>query len=645
MTISRLTPLRAAAALAGACVTLFLASSAHAAVFCVNDPACPAGGIAKDSPKDAFQAADADVLDDTIRLGAGDYTTFGFSTQKPVDVVGAGINKTIITDTDGGAVLHLDNAASSVTGLTALPIESTTQGIRLGSGADATDVSVVAPDSATAVFGFLVQSPGSVLEGIEVDLPEGGGTTGVFASDNAWVRDAKISASLGVEGAVSLRRAVIRANIGIFQRSYSANAANVVITRHPHSTSNDFTGIWVRNLDGTNPQVTASNLTIDGAGVGTAIDVRSSEHAWVTSGTASAIVKGAILRGVAEAIHREGQAAPETASVDISYSSYDSTKVTSTGDGSFTQGLGNYLNNPDPRFVDPAHMDYRLRHDSPLIDAGRPVATVGEEDPDLAGHDRVRDSDGNGSAIRDIGAYEYQRLAPTAAFGASPQAALVGDPIAFDASASVDPDGDPLELKWDFGDGGTASGPNAAHTFGAPGSFPVKLTVVDPTGLSAEATHAAEVAPRPQSGEPGGEPGEPGGEPGAKPGVCANALTGTAARDVLSGTLSGELIRAGAGDDRVLGGGGRDCLEGQAGNDVLLGQAGADRLVGGPGADRLVGGAGRNSVSGGRGNDRVNAANGVRDRVDCGRGRDTVTADRADRLHGCERVRRLRTRR
>ena len=220
----------------------------------------------------------------------------------------------------------------------------------------------------------------------------------------------------------------------------------------------------------------------------------------------------------------------------------------------------------------------------------------------------------------------------------SPQQALLGEATAFDASASVDPDGDPLDLKWDFGDGGIASGPNAAHTFGAPGSFPVKLTAVDPTGLSAEVTHATEVAPLPQSGEPGGEPG-------AKPGGCANALTGTAARDVLNGTLAGELIRAGAGNDRVLGGGGPDCLEGQAGNDVLLGQAGSDRLVGGPGADRLVGGAGQNSVSGGRGNDRVNAANGVRDRVDCGRGRDAVTADRTDRLRGCERVRRVRPRR
>ena len=183
MTISRLTPLRLAAALAGACLTLLLASSAHAAVFCVNDPACPAGGIAKDTPKEAFQAADADVLEDTIRLGAGYYDIFGLGSAKPVDIVGAGINKTIITDTDQGTALYLNNAESSVTGLTLLPTQPNSEGIRLKSGADATDVSVVGPESATNTDGFVVEGTGSVLQGIEVDLPDGLSAAGVYAFD------------------------------------------------------------------------------------------------------------------------------------------------------------------------------------------------------------------------------------------------------------------------------------------------------------------------------------------------------------------------------------------------------------------------------------------------------------------------------
>ena len=98
--------------------------------------------------------------------------------------------------------------------------------------------------------------------------------------------------------------------------------------------------------------------------------------------------------------------------------------------------------------------------------------------------------------------------------------------------------------------------------------------------------------------------------PAAKTGVTRR---GTTRRDVLTGTAHA------------------DRLYGRGGNDVLLGLAGADLLDGGPGGDRLDGGAG---------NDTIKAKDGVRDRVACGAGRDTVTADRADTLAGCESVRR-----
>ena len=288
-------------------MTLFLASSAHAAVFCVNDPACPAGGIAKDTPKEAFQAADADLLEDTIRLGAGYYDVFGLGSSKPVDIVGAGINKTIITDTDQGTLFYLNNAESSVTGLTLLPTQPNSEGIRLKSGADATDVSVVAPESATNTDGFVVEGTGSVLQGIEVDLPDGVSGAGVYAFDETWVRDAKITAGIGVTGNVSLRRAVVRASMGLRAFGYSMNASNVLITRHPRATTNYFVGLDVKNGNNEKSgEVYASNVTIDGGGIGTGIDVGSNSRQDVTSGTAGAIVKGAIIRNVPRAIYRLG---------------------------------------------------------------------------------------------------------------------------------------------------------------------------------------------------------------------------------------------------------------------------------------------------------------------------------------------------
>jgi Ca2+-binding RTX toxin-like protein len=101
---------------------------------------------------------------------------------------------------------------------------------------------------------------------------------------------------------------------------------------------------------------------------------------------------------------------------------------------------------------------------------------------------------------------------------------------------------------------------------------------------------------------------------------------------------------AGNDDDRLVGGKGEDALFGGLGNDRVVGGSGRDLLSGGSGADRLVGGPGRNSYKGGSGNDSINAANGVREQVDCGFGRDRVTADPRDRLTGCERVTRVRKR-
>ena len=63
---------------------------------------------------------------------------------------------------------------------------------------------------------------------------------------------------------------------------------------------------------------------------------------------------------------------------------------------------------------------------------------------------------------------------------------------------------------------------------------------------------------------------------------------------------------------------------------VLRGSARSDRLVVKRGTSRVVAGAG---------NDTILAADGRREVIDCGSGRDTVSADRSDVLVHCEVVR------
>ena len=62
----------------------------------------------------------------------------------------------------------------------------------------------------------------------------------------------------------------------------------------------------------------------------------------------------------------------------------------------------------NPKFASLLHLDFRLRPGSPAIDAGT-LNVPNLPRRDFAGHRRVIDGDGNGSALPDIGAFEFVR--------------------------------------------------------------------------------------------------------------------------------------------------------------------------------------------------------------------------------------------
>ncbi len=53
--------------------------------------------------------------------------------------------------------------------------------------------------------------------------------------------------------------------------------------------------------------------------------------------------------------------------------------------------------------------------------------------------------------------------------------------LSFDASGSIDPDGNITKFRWSFGDGGTADGKTVSHSYKTPGHYTVQLTVLDNT--------------------------------------------------------------------------------------------------------------------------------------------------------------------
>jgi PKD repeat protein len=69
----------------------------------------------------------------------------------------------------------------------------------------------------------------------------------------------------------------------------------------------------------------------------------------------------------------------------------------------------------------------------------------------------------------------------------------------FDGSGSSDPDGTITSYAWDFGDGSTATGPTATHSFAAGGTFNVALTVTDNSGAPTTLAKQITVAPVPTS--------------------------------------------------------------------------------------------------------------------------------------------------
>ena len=100
--------------------------------------------------------------------------------------------------------------------------------------------------------------------------------------------------------------------------------------------------------------------------------------------------------------------------------------------------------------------------------------------------------------------------------------------------------------------------------------------------------------------------------------------------------VKGRHIVGTAHSDYLAGGGHDDFIEGAGGNDTLVGGAGDDRIDGGPGNDIITGGAGADHLNGGPGSDTIYAADGERDIIDCGPGRDRVVADDVDKTVNCE---------
>jgi PKD repeat protein len=78
-------------------------------------------------------------------------------------------------------------------------------------------------------------------------------------------------------------------------------------------------------------------------------------------------------------------------------------------------------------------------------------------------------------------------------FTVEPESAPILSPVT--VTAALDPDRDVSRFSWNFGDGGTATGITASHTYHRSGSFAITLTVTYSTGATATATKLVTITP------------------------------------------------------------------------------------------------------------------------------------------------------
>ena len=103
----------------------------------------------------------------------------------------------------------------------------------------------------------------------------------------------------------------------------------------------------------------------------------------------------------------------------------------------------------------------------------------------------VRDSAGQSDTDEII--IQVQNVAPMASCRFSNDAPVLRESVLFDASASMDTDGQLIDFIWNFGDGTTQRGTRVSHAYEQMGLYIVQLTVVDNAGASATTVHTITV--------------------------------------------------------------------------------------------------------------------------------------------------------
>jgi hypothetical protein len=361
---------------------------------------------------DALAKAQGNPGPDRIFLGAGYYTApdaGGFAYYKPgdpVEIVGTGREgpqATIINGQPGGNTRTLSLAGGPGTLIRDLRID-----LPIGAAAGTNALQTTGTAKHILVFAKDVQQSnsrtgvalnGGTLEDSIVDIGQNNDSYGVIFDDGGpgTVRDSAVSGTT----------AIISSYGGLIERSRMTGAATGVQTYRNLTTirSSDIEvqgpkswGVAAFTSAGSDDSVVIDGVNILGPG---GPDTRG---VWANSNAVSkqtVTLTNSLLRGFTIPLFADSDT-----HITASYSDYDG-----IGNKDLAGGTGisesNISNVGDAGFAAPG--DYHLVTGSPLVDAGDPAAAQGL---DLGGNPLVADGNADGTARRDIGAYELAGQLP-----------------------------------------------------------------------------------------------------------------------------------------------------------------------------------------------------------------------------------------
>lgn len=483
--------------------TLVLAAGAHAAAaatFCVAKPSCvTAGGTPAPDLGAALNATAANGGGrDRIELGSGTIPYAGAATDaagNPVDIVGAGRKDTTLQTT--GTLLTMQEPTSTFTDARIVATGSPSAVTDLAAGTfRRVDIDATGTDPAATVTGISLHGGGALVDDAGVTMATGQ-TNYAVRYDSGPGETAPVVSKLVATAAFGVYLTGPGA-LGIVASDLRGRTAGVRATGGTATIDDSVVRAGgavglsadVASAATTPASIVARQVTVLLSSAATGLEASSATAGQdaTVSATDTVIHGPGLAPGTAASASATGGA---SATVSLDYSAYVLTAVSAGGAGAAVNGGTAHhdldLTSTAPGFLDEANGDIRLLWSSPLVDAGDPTLTAGPG-TDIAGVPRLRDGNGDGTPVRDIGAIEYQHVAPTITTAATPTTAGTDQEIAFSALVLDGDAGEVPAVTWSFDDGTTATGTTTSHAFATGGDHTATATARDPSGLTTSST-------------------------------------------------------------------------------------------------------------------------------------------------------------